>query len=64
MKDWNVAEKFNNVTRDLFNAIFRNEDNVFSKSIVKRTIQQFVKTSIIKDRPKPGKPGIAILKSH
>jgi len=28
MRDWNDAEKFYNATRNLFNAIFRNKDNV------------------------------------
>jgi len=40
----------------LFNAIFRNEGNVVSKSSVKRTIQRFEKTGIVKNHPKSKRP--------
>jgi len=42
------VERSYNATRDLFNATFQN--NAISKSIVKRTIQRFVKTGTVKNR--------------
>jgi len=50
MREWNDAERSYNATRDLFNATFRNEGNVISKSIIKK--QRFEESGTIKDRPK------------